>query len=68
MPGHSKWRAPDSPDYSPLLDNFIVRDFLVLSRPSVFFIRAFDSFFVNDLNSFRISSQFDLFSLWHDRL
>jgi hypothetical protein len=25
-------------------------------------------FFINDLNSFRIFSQFNLFSLWHNRL
>jgi hypothetical protein len=63
MPGHNKWRAPDSPDYLPLLGNFIARDFLVLSRLSVFFIRAFNPFFINNLNSFRISSQSDLFFL-----
>jgi hypothetical protein len=68
MPKHNKWRVSDSPDYSPLLDNFAARDFLVSSRPSVSFIRAFNSFFINNLNSFRIFSQSDLFFLWHNRL
>jgi hypothetical protein len=63
MPGHDKWRASDSPDCLPPLGNFAVRDFLVFSRPSVFFMRAFDPFFIDDLNSFRIFSQSDLFFL-----
>jgi hypothetical protein len=65
---HGKWRAPDSPNYLPPLDNFTVRNFLMPSRFSVSFIRAFNPFFINNLNSFRISSQSNLFSLWHDRL
>jgi hypothetical protein len=68
MPRHGKWRASDSLDYSPPLDNFAARGFLVPSRLSVSFMRVFDPFFINDLNFFRIFSQSDLFSLWHDRL
>jgi hypothetical protein len=68
MPGHDKWRAPDSPDYLPPLNNSAVKGFLVPSRLSVSFIRAFNLFSVNNLNSFRISSQSNLFFLWHDRL
>jgi hypothetical protein len=68
IPRHSKWRAPDSPDYLPFLGNSAVKDFLVPSRLSVSFMRAFNPFSVNNLNSFRISSQSDLFSLWHNRL
>jgi hypothetical protein len=68
MPRHDKWRVSDSPDYLPSLGNSAARDFLVPLRPSVFFIRVFNSFFVNDLNSFRIFSQSDLFFLWHNRL
>jgi hypothetical protein len=67
MSRHDKWRASNSPDCLPSLDNSAVKGFLMLSRLSVSFIRAFDPFSVNDLNSFRISSQSDLFSLWHDR-
>ena len=54
MPGHDKWRAPDSLDRLPSLDNSAVKDFLMLSRLSVSFIRAFDPFSINNLNSFRI--------------
>jgi hypothetical protein len=68
MPGHNKWRTSNSPDYLPPLGNSAVRDFLVPSRPSISFIRIFDPFSINNLNSFRISSQSDLFFLWHDRL
>jgi hypothetical protein len=68
MPRHSKWRASNSPDYLLPLDNSAARDFLVLSRLSVSFIRTFNLSFINNLNSFRISSQSDLFSLWHNRL
>jgi hypothetical protein len=68
MPGYGKWRASDSPDYSSPLNNSVVRDFLIFSRPSVSFVRIFNPFFINNLNSFRIFSQSDLFFLWHDRL
>jgi hypothetical protein len=68
MLGHGKWRVFDSPDYLPPLGNFVVRGFLVLSRFSVFFMRTFNPFFINDLNFFRIFFQSDLFFLWHDRL
>jgi hypothetical protein len=68
MSGHNKWRVSDSPDYLPPLDNSAVKGFLVLSRPSVSFIRVFNPFFINNLNSFRIFSQSNLFSLWYDRL
>jgi hypothetical protein len=68
MSGHDKWRVSDSPDYLPSLGNFVARDFLMHSRLSISFIRIFNSFFVNDLNFFRIFSQFNLFFLWHDRL
>jgi hypothetical protein len=68
MPGYSKWRVPDSPNYLPPLDNFAARGFLILSRLSVSFIRAFDPFSINDLNSFRIFSQSNLFFLWHNYL
>jgi hypothetical protein len=61
MPGHGKWRASNSPDYLPLLNNFAARGFLVSSRPSVSFIRAFNPFSINNLNFFRIFSQSDLF-------
>jgi hypothetical protein len=37
-------------------------------RPSVSFIRIFNPFSINNLNFFRISSQSDLFFLWHNRL
>jgi hypothetical protein len=63
MPGYGKWRASDSLDYLSPLDNSVARDFLVLSRFSVFLIRIFNPFSVNDLNFFRIFSQSDLFSL-----
>jgi hypothetical protein len=68
MPRHGKWRAPDSPDCLPPLGNFAVKGFLVSSRFSVFFVRIFDFFFIDNLNFFRIFSQSDLFFLWHDRL
>jgi hypothetical protein len=68
MPEHDKWRVPNSPDYLPPLDNSTARDFLVPSRPSVSFMRTFNPFSINNLNSFRISSQSNLFSLWHNRL
>jgi hypothetical protein len=68
MPRHNKWRASNSPDYLPPLDNFAVRDSLIFSRPSVSFIRVFNLFYINDLNFFRIFSQSDLFFLWYDRL
>jgi hypothetical protein len=54
MSGHDKWRAFNSPDYLPLLGNFAVKDFLVLSRPFISFMRAFNLSFIDDLNSFRI--------------
>jgi hypothetical protein len=63
MPKHDKWRVPNSPDYLSPLSNSAARNFLVLSRPSVSFMRAFNPFFINDLNSFRIFSQSDLFFL-----
>jgi hypothetical protein len=56
MPRHGKWRAPDSPDYLSSLGNSAAKGFLVHSRPSVSFIYTFNSFFINDLNFFRISS------------
>jgi hypothetical protein len=68
MPEYDKWRASDSPDYSPSLNNSTAKDFLIFSRPSVSFMRVFNPFSINNLNSFRISSQSNLFSLWHDRL
>jgi hypothetical protein len=68
MPGHGKWRASNSPDYLPLLGNSVARDFLVPLQFSVSFIRIFNPFSVNNLNSFRIFSQSNLFSLWHNRL
>jgi hypothetical protein len=40
----------------------------VPSQSSVSFMRIFDPFSINNLNSFRISSQSNLFFLWHDRL
>ena len=52
---HGKWRVSDSPDYLPPLDNSAVRDFLVPSRPSISFMRIFNPFFIDNLNSFRIS-------------
>jgi hypothetical protein len=55
MPGHSKWRAPDSPDCLPSLGNSAARDFLVSLRPSVSFMRVFNPFFIDNLNSFHIS-------------
>jgi hypothetical protein len=63
MPKHGKWRASNSPDYSPSLNNSAARDFLVPLRPSVSFMRVFNPFFINNLNFFRISSQSDLFFL-----
>jgi hypothetical protein len=63
MSGYGKWRASNSPDCLPFLGNFAARDFLVPSRFSVSFMRAFNLFFVNNLNSFRIFSQSDLFFL-----
>jgi hypothetical protein len=63
MSGYDKWRASDSLNYLPPLGNCAAKDFLILSRPSVSFIRAFNLFFINNLNSFRISSQSNLFFL-----
>jgi hypothetical protein len=63
MPGHNKWRASNSLDCLPPLGNSAVRDFLEPSRPFVFFIRAFNPFSINNLNSFRIFSQSNLFFL-----
>jgi hypothetical protein len=68
MPRHGKWRASDSPDCLSSLGNSTVKGFLVFSRSSVSFMRAFNPFFIDNLNSFRIFSQSNLFSLWHDRL
>jgi hypothetical protein len=68
MSGHGKWRAPNSPNCSLPLGNSAAKGFLVLSRLSVSFIRAFNPSFINNLNSFRIFFQSNLFSLWHNRL
>jgi hypothetical protein len=49
------------PDYLPPLNNFVIRDFLIFPRFSVSFIRVFNPFFINNLNSFRIFSRFKFF-------